>query len=220
MGVFRHPRLRTDTKHRRRRGRHADPRNVRFVLRYRFGDPSYTRFAAFVAAKKWTIIPGGTKVRLPSYTTVLRFCRGDPVDERTSGVLCDELGIPFSLLQRGCSISESDLKDTRHKSSGSCCHPASYSGRVWIHVIPRFDNRSVPHHYTVRWGPWQYNGELEFGGLESAVLSHMKGDDGLSIPIFLDICPGCSIVFGRGHPPTELVYEINKGWTRAEEGVS
>jgi hypothetical protein len=160
-------------KNQRRRGRHADPEKVRVVLRYRLGDVSYTRFAALIAAKKWTLIPGGAKVKLPSYTTVLRFCRGDPVDERTLTLLCGELGVPWSLLDKGGVISESDLKETGYKSGWSFCHPAAYSGPVWIRVVSKFENRAVPHHYTVRWGPWKYSGVLEFGGFESANLIHM-----------------------------------------------
>jgi len=220
MGALRQYRTQVDRKKKqRRRGRQADPDNVRFVLRCKFGDRSCSRFAALIAAKKWTLAAGGRRVRLPGYTTVLRFCRGDAVDERTFGLLCDELGVPFSVLEKGSTISESDLKDTRYKSGWSFCHPASYSGPVWIEVVPKFENRAAPHHYTVRWGPWEYTGVLNLRGLESAALIHMKGNDGLSIPIFFDIRPPCCVSFGQGQHPTGLVHDINHGWSRVEEGV-
>lgn len=200
----------------RRRGRCADPEKIRFVLHYKFGDARYTRFAALVAAKKWTIIRGDKRARLPSYSTVLRFCRGDAVDDWTLGVLCDDLGVPFWLLQKGGPLSESTLKETAVKSHWSCCHPASYVGPVWIQVTPGFENRSAPHVYAVRRGPWEYSSEPNAGGFESISLSHTKGDDGLSIPLFFDLSPPYCVAFGTGAPPTGLVHHINHGWTRVE----
>jgi hypothetical protein len=195
MAAVRHPHTKIDRKaSQRRRGRQANPEKLRFILQHKFGNASYARFAAFIAVKKWTTVRGCKRARLPSYSTVLRFCRGDRVDESTLGLLCDELGVPFSLLRKGTTLCESDLKDTGYKCRWSFCHPASYSGQVWIQVVPKFKNHARPHHYTVRWGPWEFSSALNVGRLESVRFSHMKGHDGLSIPIFFDISPPCSVV--------------------------
>jgi hypothetical protein len=48
---------------------------------------------------------------------------------------------------------------------------------------------------------------------------HMKGSDGLSIPIFFDISPPCCVVFGQGTAPSGLALDINHGWSHIEEGA-
>jgi hypothetical protein len=88
---------------------------------------------------------------------------------------------------------------------------------VWIQVIAEPASRGAPHDYTVRWGPWEYKGTLNLGGRESAFLVHMKGNDGLSVPIFFDISSACYVVFGQGDPPGGPLREINWGWNRIED---
>ena len=103
-----------------------------------------------------------------------------------------------------------------YKLRWSFCHPATYSGRVWIQVFAEPASRGAPHDYTVRWGPWEYKGTLNLERRESAFLVHMKGNDGLSVPIFFDISPACYVVFGQGDPPSGPLHEINWGWNRIE----
>src|SRR5580704_12110741 len=96
----------------RQRGREADPQNVRLVLRYRYANGSSTRFAALIDAKCTSTGPGGKRVDLPEYGTVLRFCRGGSTGEETWGPLCNELGVPFALLEKGHVLTESELSNT------------------------------------------------------------------------------------------------------------
>lgn len=103
-----------------------------------------------------------------------------------------------------------------YKASWGFCHPAAYSGQVWIHIIAEPDNRGTPHDCRVRWGPWERQATLNFDGRESAFLVHMKGDDGVSVPIFLDLSPSCYAVFGQGEPPGEPRHDINHRWHRIE----
>jgi hypothetical protein len=103
-----------------------------------------------------------------------------------------------------------------YKRRWSFCHPATYSGSVWIQVVAGPATRGAPHDYTVRWGPWEYKGTLNLEGRQSAFLVHMKGSDGLSVPIFFDISPDCYVVFGQGDPPGGPLHEINWGWNRVE----
>ncbi|MBI3462839.1 MAG: hypothetical protein HY000_07230 [Planctomycetes bacterium] len=173
-----------------------------------------------IDSKRWTTGVGGEKVELPERSAVLRFCRGNKTDESTWGPLCGELGLPFSLLEKGHSLSESELDDAEFKRHWSFCHRASYSGQVWIQVVAKFENRAVPHHYTIRWGPWKYSSVLTFERLESATLIHMKGDDGLSVPIIVDVSLPCYVAFGREDPPGALTHDINHGWTYVDGAAS
>jgi hypothetical protein len=136
-----------------KRGRQTDPKNVRLALRWKYGDESFTRFADLIDAKRWTTGAGGERVELPERGAVLRFCRGDKTDESTWGPLCDELGLPFSLLEDGHKLSESELDNAEFKRHWSFCHPAAYSGPVWLRVVAKFENRALPHQYIIRWGP-------------------------------------------------------------------
>lgn len=101
-----------------------------------------------------------------------------------------------------------------HKVRWSFCHPASWSGQVWIQLIAEPGNRGAPHDYTVRWGPWEYKGSLNLEGRESAFLIHTKGNDGLSVPIFFDVLPPSYVRFGQEDPPGTPVHDINWGWKR------
>lgn len=106
-----------------------------------------------------------------------------------------------------------------YKPRWSFSHPAVYSGRVYIEVVAEPASRRTPHYYTVRWGPWQYKGILNFEERESAFLVHMKGNDSLSVPLFFDISPASYVVFGQGDPPVGSIHgihEINFGWKRVE----
>ncbi len=197
----------------RKRGRQADPSNVRLVIKQRYGHDSFTRFADLIENKKWTTGPGGTKVHLPERSAVLRFCRGNKTDMSTWGPLCDEIGLPFHVIEKGHKLSAADFDDATFKRHWCYCHPASYTGEVWIKITPRFENHPLSHEYIVRWGPWTYKNVLDFGDIESAVLKHMKGNDGFSIPIIFDISLPSSVAFGQGEAPGELIHDINHGWT-------
>lgn len=202
----------------RQRGRQADPKKVLFVLQHK-GIQSVYKFANRVEAKMWTILPGGKKEKLPRRGAVFAFCRGKETDEKTRRTLSNELGVPFSLLEKGNgqSLSKSDLGNIDFRGHWSLHHEASYSGQVWVRVVVNSEHRRTAHKYTIRWGPWVYEGVLKFGRFESAALVHNKGHDGCSFPIIFDVWPPCCVDCGQGHPPSELVHDINHGWTRVDE---
>jgi len=104
-----------------------------------------------------------------------------------------------------------------YQSTWSHCHPAAYSGKVWIQVVPRTENRAREHAYSIRWGPWQYRGILQPTGNKSVCLWHMKRANGQSDPIFFSIMPACYVVFGQGNPPLELAHDINHGWEKIQD---
>ncbi len=103
-----------------------------------------------------------------------------------------------------------------YKTDWSYCHPASYSGKVWIQLLPLPATKDQAHRYSVRWGPWQKEGELTFQGNESICLWHMKRNDGESDPIFFSVSPASRVVFGQGSPPIDECRDINFGWIRVE----
>ena len=197
----------------RKRGRQADPSNVRRALMWKYGNDSFSRFAELLEAKKSTTGAGGLRVELPKRGAVLRFCRGNTTDMSTWGPLCSEIGLPFELLEKGHLLVAADFDDSAFKRHWCFCHPASYTGKIWIKVVPRFETHALTHHYVIRWGPWTFRSVLNFGGIESGALAHMKGDDGLSIPVIFDISSPCYVAIGQGEPPGELIHDINHGWT-------
>ncbi len=103
-----------------------------------------------------------------------------------------------------------------YESAWNYCHPAAYSGKVWIQAVPRPENRLIPHEYSVRWGLWQYDGTFELASMKSVCLWHMKGDDGQSVPIFFSVSPECYVVFGQGDPPFAPAHDINYGWVKVQ----
>lgn len=109
-----------------------------------------------------------------------------------------------------------ELLGREFRSRWSFAHPAAYSGPVWIQILPEAANLSLTHRYTVRWRPWEYSGTLTFANPDAVCLSHMKGGDQLSIPLFLDVSPACFVTFGQGTPPSSRVIDINFGWRRVE----
>lgn len=104
---------------------------------------------------------------------------------------------------------EADSKIKLYKTEWEHCHPASHTGKVWIQIHPQ--ERYSEHYYQISWGPWNCEGVLKFTGQPNLTLWHMKGSDGLSIPIFLKISPPCYILFGKGEPP-EPNLDINRDW--------
>ncbi|MBI1745855.1 MAG: toll/interleukin-1 receptor domain-containing protein [Acidobacteria bacterium] len=120
-----------------------------------------------------------------------------------------EAGVPVlvAALQKRLGVA--------YQSAWSHCHPAAYSGKVWIQIVPRPENRALEHEYSVRWGPWHYRGILQSTGNESLCLWHMKRDDGQSDPIFFSITPACYVVFGQSNPPL-AARDINHGWEKVQ----
>lgn len=108
------------------------------------------------------------------------------------------------------------LLGIQFKPHWSFSHPASYSGQVWLQLIAKPENEDITHKYVIRWGRWKYNGTLNFGGLKSLTLVHTKGNDGLSVPIMLDVHPPCYVLLGQGSP-SGTVQDINHGWVRVED---
>jgi hypothetical protein len=192
----------------RQRGRRTDPAKARLVLLEKYNDPSPSHFAEVI----------DNKLSSPSRASIMAFCQGAKTDEKTWRPLCLELGVDFSLLEKGSRPSDSIsvLGSHEFKRHWTFSHPASFAGQVWVRVVTKPINRGQPHRYFIRWGPWGYTNTLNLEGREAVTLLHMKGDDGDSIPLFFDVSPPCCVSFGRGDPPVGPSIEINFGWSRVE----
>jgi len=95
-------------------------------------------------------------------------------------------------------------------------HPATYAGEVWVKILKQETALDEPHRISIRWGPWRRDVDLPANPARSVVLVHTKGNDGLSVPIFLDVNPSCFAMFGCGGVPGGSTIDINVGWVRVE----
>lgn len=98
-------------------------------------------------------------------------------------------------------------------------HPADYVGIVWVKLRAKGNNSGKLHRYTIRWGPWTRGGQQMLVHNRAVALMHTKGDDGLSIPIFLEIAPESYVSFGRGDPGDVHRVDINKWWIRFRDHI-
>lgn len=107
-----------------------------------------------------------------------------------------------------------NLIGREYKNEWVYCHPAEYAGKVWVRVVTQLENSKTLHEYVIRWGSWEYNSTLSFGGRQCLSLTHAKGDDRLSIPLFFTVSPPCYVSFGQGEPLDDHPLDINFGWAR------
>ena len=91
-------------------------------------------------------------------------------------------------------------------------HPATYSGPIWMWVVPDPVFAGCRHRVEVRWGDWRLCHEDVMAGT-GVFFAHTKGDDGLSKPLEVTVMPACKVAFGQGLPPGVPVIDINHGWS-------
>ncbi len=108
------------------------------------------------------------------------------------------------------------LLNREFKEKWTIHHPAEYSGKIWIELLKKQSNIEKIHQYSIRWGPWEYEGTIERTDKKAETLVHSKGDDGLSAPIFVTVSPPCYLSFGQGEPPSEDPLDISHGWKTVE----
>jgi hypothetical protein len=108
------------------------------------------------------------------------------------------------------------LLDREFNETWTIHHPAEYVGKVWMKILKKRLNIEKAHRYTIRWGPWEFRGKVNRKDKHSETLVYSKGNDGLSIPIFVKISPACYLSFGQGEPPDGDPIDINHGWDRVE----
>src|SRR6266481_3050805 len=103
------------------------------------------------------------------------------------------------------------LLERSYKTNWSWIYPAGHIGQVWFRICPSPDHRAMEHECTLRWGPWQYDINVEFD-TPSISLIHSKSHDGQPVPISLLVTPAAYVTFGTNDPPDRNVLDINHGW--------
>jgi len=159
-------------------------------------------FAAEVASEKIVLLPilGAPQETVFQVYPLLRpkkYLRADLGSDRIAAEVSRLLGRDF-------------------KSEWTHHHPATYVGEVWVKILKQEGALGQPHRISIRWGPWRRDIEVPASHARSIVLTHTKGDDGLSVPLFLDVNPSCFVTCGCGRVPGGEVIDINTGWVRAD----
>ncbi|HYV35071.1 MAG TPA: hypothetical protein VE988_05160, partial [Gemmataceae bacterium] len=173
-----------------RPSRQTDPNKLRAFLRTWLGKkPSFRSFNEAIQKR----LEEGEISR----SAVYRVFIGQPIVQITWETVEKVLGIPFETIE---------WAEIQFKSQWEFFHPASYVGKVWLEVVANPENLDRAHRFTILWGFWQYCDLLSFEDLERASLTHMKGPDGQSFPIFFEISPPCHVVCGQGDPPAGRVH--------------
>ena len=131
-------------------------------------------------------------------------------------LLNSKLYLRWELGAETIALHLTKLLKREFKEEWTIHNPASYSGKIWVQVLKKPSNLNIAHRYSVRWGPWKYEGTINPSVHNSVTLVHSKGDDGFSIPIFFNVSPPCYISFGQGEPPSDNPVDINHGWIKVQ----
>jgi len=131
-------------------------------------------------------------------------------------LLRDKLYLRWELGPNNIVGQLADLLNRDFKDKWVYCHPAPYSGAVWIRIVTHGDNVPQPHNYMLRWGSWEYSDTLFFDDDRSVSLVHTKSNDGESTPLLVTVSPPCYVSFGQGYPRAGRVVDVNRGWQRVQ----
>jgi len=155
-----------------------------------------------------------------SAATIHRIEHGEkiPTDQEAT-LIADALGIEANLMSEACQLSrekQPTIPQSAYKEMWKTAHPATYSGPVWIQISPLAENRTEEHHFTLRWGVWERRGNFILSdGQDKIFLSHYKHNDGLGLPLFLNLSHPCYVVFGKDDIVADMI-DINFHWRRVE----
>lgn len=157
-----------------------------------------------------------------STATIHRIEYGEKIPTDTELILfANALSLELQILYDACAEARK-IRPTRklpafaYKIDWQFAHPSTYSGQVWIQVTPLSENRDKPHHYSIRWGKWAYEGQLQFDKYDSLYLLHYKHNDGEGLPIVFHISEPSYAVFGKETYPEDALIDITLGWKRVE----
>jgi len=138
-------------------------------------------------------------------------------DDHEAILIAETLGIETTVLLDACHSPQPHLPKSSFKTQWDTAHPASYSGPVWVQVLPQAETRHLAHEFTLRWGVWERKGVLNFNEEQASVyLLHYKHNDGLGLPLFITLNYPSYVVFGKGEVYGEKTLDINFGWRRTE----
>lgn len=91
--------------------------------------------------------------------------------------------------------------------------PESHVGRVWMRLVPKAEDRYREHLLKVRWGPWELRLRVA-PPVRPTVWWFGKGDDGLSVPLFVFVEPAARLEFAIGCVWEDEALDANVGWIR------
>lgn len=93
--------------------------------------------------------------------------------------------------------------------------PAEHVGLVYLWLQPERENVGGIHRLMMRWGPWEVRLH-DRPPQEGALWWFTKGDDGLSVPLFVQISPAATLEFAVANLWNLTPQNANHGWTRWE----
>lgn len=156
-----------------------------------------------------------------SAATIHRIEHGEkfPTDSEVN-LIAGMLGLDCNQLQTAFEQDHQNRKqrlpESAYRTEWDYAHPAIYAGKVWIQIYPQPAHKTEQVTYTLRWGPWQKTGTLNFNGAERLSLIYYKHNDQQGLPQFLSLSAPCYVVFGKDEPPDQNPIPIYFGWQRVE----
>lgn len=96
--------------------------------------------------------------------------------------------------------------------------PARYVGHVWMRLVPTSKRVGHRHDVRVNWGPWEVLLPVRNPPAAGIVWWFTKGDDGLSVPIFVHVQPAAINEFTTvPRWGQDDAIDANRGWYRDDE---
>jgi transcriptional regulator with XRE-family HTH domain len=151
-----------------------------------------------------------------SSSTLSRLERGERLPE---AALIERLDLLFGL--GGSLIAQRDrLFSLQARKRGDAVwrrlwwhyYPAEYSGEVHMSLLLPPGARGRVR-LRVSWGPWRLVRSFRVEDPEGILLSHLKGEDGESIIVVVQLDRPGLVRFGTGPPPRPAI-DVNEGWYR------
>ena len=95
--------------------------------------------------------------------------------------------------------------------------PAKYVGRVWMMMAPASHHVGQLHRVVLNWGPWEVQLPVRRAPARGVVWWFMKGDDGLSVPLFAHVEPAATLEFSTVDRWGGDAINANRGWYRDDD---
>jgi len=92
-------------------------------------------------------------------------------------------------------------------------YPASYVGDIFMRIVLPPGQVPARIGVGVEWGRWQLQQRVWAHDEDGCALAHTKGDDELSLPVFVTTDRPSIVEFYTGAPPPGAI-DINHGWTK------
>jgi hypothetical protein len=94
--------------------------------------------------------------------------------------------------------------------------PTTHNGKVWIRILPTAENSGRSHEVKLLWGPWRRHVN-EIVSPMGLTLATSKAAEERAVPCQVQVIPGGRVLFGTGDLPSDVVLDIEDGWTFASD---